>query len=40
MALDQQSGGPVDPMDNDEIAEEFDNVPLIEDVNEHDESFN
>lgn len=36
---DQQSGGVVDPMDKVEIAEEFDDEPQIEDVNDDEESL-
>lgn len=36
---DQQSGGLLDPMDKVEIAEEFDDEPQIEDVNEDEESL-
>jgi hypothetical protein len=37
---DQQSGGLLDPMDKVEVADEFDDEPLIEDVPEDEESLN
>ena len=36
----QQSGGIIDSMDKVEIAEEFDDEPQVEDVNEEEESLN